>query len=210
MRLIVIIFSIALVLIAALLENDPVALGQETQAQPSSVPSLPSLSIQAPFIEQELAPYEKKKKKGIGSINGQAFIATRSKEVRYQPGGDVMLVPESPYTREWFENYVQRQGSCVSDTSAEGARSKDQKECDLPHRIFDLFVNDKRLFPYLRFTRTSPTGHFWFNKVPPGRYFIVTVIIWEVGFNIPVLGGLAWAVVEVEPGEQAANVMVTR
>jgi hypothetical protein len=97
----------------------------------------------------------------------------------------------------------------VSDTSEEGTLSKDQKECGLPQRIFDLVVNDRRLFPYLRFTRTSPMGHFWFTKVPPGRYFIATVITWEVGFNIPVLGGLAWAVVEVEPGEQVANVMVT-
>jgi hypothetical protein len=210
MRLIMIIFSIAVVVIVVVLGNDPVALGQETQAQPPSVPSLPPLSIQAPFIEQEFAPYEKKKKKGTASISGQAFITRGNKEVRFQPGGDVMLVPESPYTREWFENYVQKQGSCVIEPSAEATLSKDQKECGLPHHIFALFVNDKRLFPYLRFTRTSPTGHFWFNKVPSGRYFIVAVITWEAAFNIPVSGGLAWASVEAEQGEQVANVMVTR
>ncbi len=205
-----IIVSIAVVLIAVLLRNDPVALGQDTQAQPPAVASLPSLSIQAPFIEQEFVPYEKKKKKGTASISGQAFITKGNKEVRFQPGGDVMLVPKSPYTREWLEKYVQKQGSCVVEPSADPTLSKDEKECGLPHHIFALLVNDKRLVPYLRFTRASPTGHFWFNKVPPGRYFIVTVITWEAAFNIPVSGGLAWASVEAEQGEQVANVMVTR
>jgi len=204
------ILSIAVVVLALLLGNDPVALGQETQAQSLSVSSLPSLSIQAPFIEQEFAPYEKKKKKGTASISGQAFITRGNKEVRFQPGGEVMLVPESPYTREWFEKYVQKQGSCVVEPSADPTLSKDEKECGLPPHIFALLVNDKRLFPYLRFTRTSPTGHFWFNKVPSGRYFIVTLITWEAAFNIPVSGGLAWASVEAEQGEQVANVMVTR
>jgi len=204
------ILSIAVVVLALLLGNDPVALGQETQAQSLSVSSLPSLSIQAPFIEQEFAPYEKKKKKGTASISGQAFITRGNKEVRFQPGGEVMLVPESPYTREWFEKYVQKQGSCVVEPSADPTLSKDEKECGLSHHIFALLVNDKRLFPYLRFTRTSPTGHFWFNKVPSGRYFIVTLITWEAAFNIPVSGGLAWASVEAEQGEQVANVMVTR
>src|SRR5689334_7966802 len=105
------VFAFAAGLIVILLGNNPAALGQETQDQASSVPTLPPLSIQAPFKESEFAPYEKKKK-GTSSISGQAFLVTRGKEVKYQPGGDVALVPETSYTREWFEKYVRKQGAC--------------------------------------------------------------------------------------------------
>ena len=199
------IFAMGVVLVAVLLGNNLVALGQETQAQPSSIP--PQLTT--PFNEHDFLQYKKKGTKGTASISGQAFNVTRGKEVRYQPGGDVMLVPESPYTREWFEKYVQRQGSCAFNAAEDNATSKDQKECGLPYRIFALLVNDERLSAYLRFTRTNPTGHFWFNKVPPGRYFIATVITWQVGMDGPLAGGLAWAFVEAESGEQVANVIVT-
>ncbi len=202
------VFAIAVVLVGVLLGNNPLALGQETQAHPSSASPPPSLSIQAPFKEQEFAPYEKKKK-GTASISGQAFLVTRGNDVKYQPGGYVALVPETSYTREWFEKYVQEQGSCSFDTSEDDTLSKDQKECRLPQRIFRIILGDKRLSPYVRFTSANPNGHFWFNKVPPGRYFITTVITWEISMKGPVAGGLAWALVEVEPGEQVANVMVT-
>lgn len=203
------VFAIAAVLVAVLLGNNPVA-DQETQAQPSSAPPQPPLSIQAPFKEQEFGPYEKKKK-GTASISGQAFLVTRGKDVKYQPGEMVALVPKTSYTGEWFEKYVQKQGSCAFARSEDDeALSKDQKECGLPMHIFFVFLADERLSPYVRFTRSSPSGHFWFNKVPPGTYFITTVITWKVGLNGPVTGGLAWSVVEVEPGEQVANVMVTQ
>ncbi|MGH7181069.1 MAG: hypothetical protein ACREJN_03720 [Nitrospiraceae bacterium] len=121
----------------------------------------------------------------------------------------MMLVPESPYTRQWLEEYVRRQGFCSFITYEDNALSKDQKECRHPYRIFALIANNERLFPYLRFTRMNPAGQFWFNKLPPGKYFLVTVITWEIGMDGPLAGGIAWAVVATEPGEQVANVMVT-
>jgi len=194
-------------LIVILLGNNPAALGQETQDQSSSVPTPPPLSIQAPFKEQEFASYEKKKK-GTASISGQAFMVTKGKDVKYQPGGTVALVPETSYTKEWVEKYVQEQGSC-SFNGFDNALLKDQKECRLPQRIFRIILGDKRLSPYVRFTQANPTGNSWFNKVPPGKYFLVTSITWEITLDGPIAGGLAWADVEVEPGEQVANVMVT-
>ena len=35
---------------------------------------------------------------------------------------------------------------------------------------------EKRLAPYLRTTRATPTGHFWFTKIPAGRYYIISLI----------------------------------
>lgn len=208
-----IVFAFAVGLVAVLLGNNPAALGQESQVPPPSAPSLPPLSIQAPFNEQEFAPYERKKKKGTASISGQAFMVTEGKDVKYQPGETVALVPETSYTREWFEKYVQKQGLCSFARSTDyKALSKDQIDCEIPQHYFWVFLGDKRLVPYVRITRTNPTGHFWFNKVLPGRYFIATVITWEarLELELPVAGGLAWAFVEVEPGEQVANVMVSR
>jgi hypothetical protein len=202
------VFAFVVVLVGVLLGNNPLALGQETQAAPPSVPPLSPLSIQAPFKEREFAPYEKTKK-GTASISGQGFLVTRGKEVIYQPGDEVALVPETAYTREWFDKYVQRQGSCSFGISEDDKLSKDQKECGLPQYILRMVLGDKRLSPYVRFTRANPTGHFWFNKVPPGRYFIVTRITWEIAASGQFAGGLAWAFVEVGPGEQLINIVVT-
>jgi hypothetical protein len=69
---------------------------------------------------------------------------------------------------------------------------------------------EKRLVPYLRTTRTNPTGHFWFTKIPAGRYYLVSLI--EEGVEAhkeEQLAGLAWLILELDPGEKLINLVVT-
>ena len=69
---------------------------------------------------------------------------------------------------------------------------------------------EKRLAPYLRTTRANPTGHFWFTKVPAGRYYLVSLIEGGSGTHQEERqSGLAWLVIELEAGEKATNLVVT-
>jgi hypothetical protein len=69
---------------------------------------------------------------------------------------------------------------------------------------------EKRLAPYLRTTRTNPTGHFWFIKIPAGRYYIVSLIEGGSGAHQDErLAGLAWLVIDLDAGEKIANLVVT-
>jgi hypothetical protein len=69
---------------------------------------------------------------------------------------------------------------------------------------------EKRLAPYLRTTRANPTGHFWFTKVPAGRYYIVSFIEGDrERTKEDPSAGLAWLVLDLEAGEKASNLVVT-
>ena len=69
---------------------------------------------------------------------------------------------------------------------------------------------EKRLGSYLRTTRANPTGHFWFTKIPAGRYYIVSVIDEGVGPRQEErLVGLAWLAIELDAGEKITNLVVT-
>src|SRR5436309_10636531 len=146
-------------------ENIPVS-------SPNSRPS----SISAQFDEKEFEPYNNKNK-GTASIAGQAFLVTRSKEAKFEPGGSVLLIPVTSHTEGWFEEYVLRQGSC---TALKGERSP-EKEHGLCRKQMLEYARprDKRLDSYLRSTRANPTGHFWFSRLPPGQYFITAPITWS-------------------------------
>jgi hypothetical protein len=69
---------------------------------------------------------------------------------------------------------------------------------------------EKRLAPYLRTTRTSPTGHFWFTKIPAGRYYIVSLIEGgSAAHQDDRLARLAWLAIDLDAGEKIANLVVT-
>jgi hypothetical protein len=58
---------------------------------------------------------------------------------------------------------------------------------------------EKRLVPYLRTTRANPTGHFWFTKIPAGRYYVLSLI--EEGpapHKDEQLTDLAWLAIELD------------
>lgn len=62
---------------------------------------------------------------------------------------------------------------------------------------------EKRLVPYLSTTRANPTRHFWFTKIPAGRYYLVSLIEERSGARKEEqLTGLAWLVIELDAGEK--------
>jgi hypothetical protein len=69
---------------------------------------------------------------------------------------------------------------------------------------------EKRLVPYRRTTRNNPTGHFWFTKIPAGRYYLVSLIEEGSGpHKEEQLAGLAWLVIELDAGKKLTNLVVT-
>jgi hypothetical protein len=74
----------------------------------------------------------------------------------------------------------------------------------------DHVLTDKRLLPYLRVTRANPTGHFWFTKVPAGRYYVVSLLEGSGGAHQDERAvGIAWLTLELDADEKAINLVVT-
>ena len=169
----------------------------------------PAKTAQPPVLnEKDLFPY---KQKGRSTLAGQAFLAAPSGKAITQAGAPVHLVPITPYTRYWFEHNV-RDTSCSATetpTTAETA-SPPRPPTDCPQEALTRLQAEKRLAPYLRTTRANPTGHFWFTKIPAGRYYLVSLIDEGTGPRQEErLIGLAWLAIELDAGEKLTNLVVT-
>ena len=173
-------------------------------SQGAAVESIPaSLPI---FNEKEFAAY---KQKGHGTLAGQVFLGASSGKAITQAGAPVHLIPVTRYTRYWFDHSV-RATACSSpgDPPAADAASAAQQPLNCGHEALRRLEIDKRILPYLRTTRANPTGHFWFSKIPAGRYYIVSVI--EGGSQKEEgPAGIAWLNIDLEAGEKATNLVVT-
>ena len=156
-----------------------------------------------PFNEKEFEPY---KRKGTGTVSGQAFLASRNKEARYNPGGFVVLVPVTPYTAAWFGKALPHTRNCHH---IKGDEEEEALKTCIEHLKDFLWPSDQRIKPYVRVTRSNPVGEFVFSKIPPGKYYIAAIILWPVPQESTPAGGIAVASVEVEPGEHVQNVIVS-
>ena len=168
----------------------------------------PTSSNQPPLNEKDFFAY---KQKGRSSLTGQAFISSPSGKAITQAGAPIHLIPITPYTRYWFDRNVRATscGATEPPTSAENAAAP-RPPADCAHEAFTRLQTEKRLIPYLRTTRANPSGHFWFTKIPAGRYYIVSLIEGGSGTHQEErLSGLAWLVIELEAGEKATNLVVT-
>ena len=158
--------------------------------------------------EKDLYPY---KQKGRGTLTGQAFLGSPTGKAITQAGALVHLIPITPYTRYWFDHTVRTTacsatGKPVSADSTAAPRSP----TDCAHEALPQLRAEKRLAPYLRTTRANPTGHFWFTKIPAGRYYIVSLIEGGSGAHKDEqLTGLAWLILELDAGEKLTNLVVT-
>lgn len=128
------------------------------------------------------AEYEPYAKSGSGVIVGQAFLRTRSGEVRYGAGQNVHLNPVTSYSTEWYERWV-----CGSDV---------------------LKPADERASNYSRQAIADGEGRFRIEGLPAGEYYVACWIFWEYGSGIET-GGVAHAKVKVQSG-QTTNAIVTR
>ena len=158
------------------------------------------------FNEKEFVAY---KQKGHGTLAGQVFLGASSGKAITQAGAPVHLIPVTRYTRYWFDHSV-RATACSSpgDPPAADASAVLHQPLSCAQEAVRQLEQDKRILPYLRTTRANPTGHFWFTKIPAGRYYIVSVI---EGSSQKEDGpaGIAWLNIDLEAGEKAANLVVT-
>jgi len=195
--------GIVIVLLLGGLWSNQTKATESNNVSPATAPRPPGLN------EKDLFPY---KQKGRGTLAGQAFLSSPSGKAITQPGAPVHLIPITPYTRHWFDHNV-RDTSCSATeppASTENATATPRTPTDCPHEALTRLQTEKRLAPYLRTTRTNPTGHFWFTKIPAGRYYIVSLIEGESGAHKDEqLAGLAWLVIDLDAGEKVANLVVT-
>ena len=158
------------------------------------------------FNEKEFVAY---KQKGHGTLSGQVFLGTSSGKAITQAGVPVHLIPVTKYTRYWFDHSVSAT-ACSSSGSptATDAPSATHQPVNCAHEALRQLEQDKRILPYLRTTRANPTGHFWFTKIPAGRYYIISAI---EGSSQKEDGpaGIAWLTIDLEAGEKATNLVVT-
>ncbi|MBK5283584.1 MAG: hypothetical protein JJE16_16055 [Nitrospiraceae bacterium] len=176
--------------------------------EPVNVP--PAKTAQPPILsEKDFFPY---KQKGRGTLAGQAFLVSPSGKAITQAGAQVLLIPTTPYTRHWFDHNIRTTSCSAPDTPAspENAAATPRTPTDCPQEALTRLQIEKRLTPYLRTTRANPTGHFWFTKIPAGRYYIVSLIEEGSGAHKEEqLAGLAWLTIELDAGEKLTNLVVT-
>jgi hypothetical protein len=111
----------------------------------------PSMPATAPFVESEYAPY---RVAGTSGFEGEAFARTRAGNVVNAAGLPVRLHPATSIGREWFE------------ISADYCTVAGQW--------------DGRATEFTREVVAGADGHFRFEGLPPGDYYIVSVVTWEV------------------------------
>ena len=176
--------------------------GEPVTVSPAMAPQPPGLS------EKDLFPY---KQKGRGTLAGQVFLGSSSGKAITQAGAPVHLIPMTPYTRYWFDHTV-RDTACSATGKPVSADSTatPRSPTDCAHEALPQLRAEKRLAPYLRMTRANPTGHFWFTKIPAGRYYIVSLIEGGSGARQDEEpAGLAWLILDLEAGEKLTNLVVT-
>jgi hypothetical protein len=174
-----------------------------------SVNASPAKTAQPPTLnEKDFFPY---KQKGRGTLAGQAFLSSPSGKAITQAGAPVHLIPITPYTRHWFDHNVRTTSCSTTETPASPeTASTPRTPTDCPHEALTRLQTEKRLAPYIRTTRANPTGHFWFTKIPAGRYYLVSLIEGGAGgHKDEQLTGLAWLAIELDAGEKLTNLVVT-
>ena len=181
--------------------------GQARATEPANV--TPAITPPPPSLnEKDFFPY---KQKGRSTLAGQTFLSSPSGKAMTQAGAPIHLSPITPYTRYWFDHNVRTTSCSTTETPASTEITATPRPlADCAHEALSRLQTEKRLAPYLRTTRANPTGHFWFTKIPAGRYYIVSLIEEGSGAHKEEqLAGLAWLMIELEAGEKVANLVVT-
>lgn len=108
----------------------------------------PAYVIQTPFDEAAFAPYAGR---GDANLRGEAYAQLPGGRVVMAEGAEVVLVPDTAYTRELLE--PSRSGR------------------------YDGVANfDPRYFDYRRSTRADARGAFTFRNIPAGDYIVQTSV----------------------------------
>ena len=151
-------------------------------------------------------------KRGAALWPDKHFLVRHLGKAITQAGAPVHLIPITPYTRYWFDHNVRTTSCSATETPAspESVTAAPRTPTDCPQEALTRLQMEKRLIPYLRTTRANPTGHFWFTKIPAGRYYLVSLIDEGTGTRKEEQQvGLAWLAIELDAGEKLTNLVVT-
>jgi len=135
-----------------------------------------------PFPVEEYAQLQKI---GTGKVAGQVFMKTVGGDVRFGAGSDVYLFPGTSYSDFWYQtNYVS------------------QKPIAPP---------DSRQMQYTKIVQADGSGNFEFSDIPPGRYYISSMVTWQAPtqWGLAAQGGWVAKSATVSNGA-TARVMLTR
>lgn len=130
------------------------------------------------------AEYEALPRTGTATVTGQVFMRTRGGDVKYGAGSDVALIPATSYTEQLWTAY----------------------QADRP-----IAEPDSRARQYSRHVQADGSGYFTFTKVPAGRYYIASNVMWEAPtqFGLSRQGGFILTPVTVQEGQET-RAMVTK
>ena len=111
---------------------------------------LPRVSRRVPFNEADFAAY-----RGTGSstVAGQVVVTSSDGQTHLGGGTHISLLPVTAYTKEMVEREIGN-GEYLTDS-------------------------DPRLKPYVHLQKMDDTGHFVFDHVKAGEYFVAALVEWS-------------------------------
>jgi hypothetical protein len=116
-----------------------------------------SHKLEASFSEAEHAPFMAR---GAARIEGQGFIRKANGHLVRCAGGNVYLLPMTPYFAEWIDAF--RRGLAIADArqlEARHAGAVRKAQCDVE-------------------------GHFSFADLPAGKWYLGARIIWQASGEV--------------------------
>jgi len=149
-------------------------------SEPLPPPAPPALKSR--FYEDDFAPFTVT---GTGAVEGSAFLRTRGGEIRTAAGVEILLIPGTGHTHEWYLR------ACYNEEEG--------------------LALDERVGDYTRRVIAGEGGRFRFASLPEGEYILLTEILWEVprlGRDPKTTGGVAGANIYITAG-QTLSVVVT-
>ena len=123
--------------------------------------------------------------KGNNSISGEAFLRQNGGGVVTCAGYEVSLVPETLYARERMEIIY---GNAIKGYNP------------VYHRVI-ISPDNPQYHTTLHKKICSSTGHFEFNDVKDGNYFLTALVVWDAP-NAGKQGGSLMERVSVKGGEK--------
>ena len=122
---------------------------------------------------------------GTSTIEGQAFMKTRGGDVKYGAGNQVLLIPYSAQSFDWYKARI----ATLHD---------------------DVPPMDPALQALVKTTTAGGDGSFRFENLAAGAYLVVASVTWETGASYAgTQGGYMGMPVTAEAGK-TARIIVTR
>jgi len=127
---------------------------------------------------------------GKNSLKGSGFLRQNGGGVVTCAGATVYLLPATSYAVERMRY--------TYGSSAGGLNNRPK---------INFYPDYPEYYQLMRKTSCDAQGNFEFNNVSPGSYFVVTSVVWKVGYSIQ--GGNLMRPVEVRDGVNSSIVITS-